>query len=132
MTQEEFNRRLEEKRAREAEIASSFAAAPDGKIETLLREFLACKYLLDPEDLDTDDLVALGEKSTAKIAGFQKAGLEFKEKSAGCTTASSGVIKKVLLAMAVGKLIEKKLDPDVVAEATTISDLTELIIQTRG
>ncbi len=132
MNQEEFGRRLAAKKAKEAEISASFATAPDDQILELLYEFIACKYLLDPEDMSTDDLIALGERSTAKIAGFQKDGLEFREKSAGCTTASSGVIKKVLLAIAVGTCIGARLDPDRVAAAETVPQLAELIVHTRA
>ena len=131
MTQEEFNLALEEKKAREATVAASFADAPDSEIQGLLYEFLCCKYLLRPEEIETDNLMRLGEQSTAKIAGIRKTGLEFKEKSAGCTTASSGLIKKVLLAMAVGKCVGVKLNPDAVAEAETVPQLAELIIKTR-
>ncbi len=131
MTQAEFDQALAAKRQREAALAASFATVPDEGMEALLREFLCCKYFLEPEELTTDDLVALGDASTAKMAGFRRAGIAFQEKSAGCTTASSGVIKKVLLAMAVGKLIGHKLDPDAVAETETVAQLAALIVKTR-
>ena len=131
MTHEEFNLRLENNKAKEAVIAASFANAPDDRILELLYEFISCKYFLEPENMTTDNIVRLGEISTAVLAGYQKAGLEFREKSAGCTTASSGVIKKVLLAMAIGKLIGAKLDPDAVAMVDTVSQLAELVIKTR-
>ena len=132
MTQETFNRMLEEKRQREGDITSALPSAPDDQIEPLLRDFISCKYFLEPEEMDTNDLIVLGERSTAKMAGLKNAGIEFKEKSAGCTTASSGIIKKVLLAMAVGKLIGAKLDPDAVAETETIGELASLVCRTRG
>ncbi len=131
MTQEEFNLRLEENKRKEAAIAASLPLAGDDEIPELLQEFIACKYFLDPEDFTTEELLPLGEKSTAKMAGFQKKGIQFKEKSAGCTTASSGIIKKILLAMAIGKIIGIKLNPDDVAEAETISQLAEMIIKAR-
>ena len=131
MTQAEFDRALAAKKAEEEAVASAFASAPDDEIEALLREFIACKYFLEPEDMQTDDLIALGNSSTEKLAGCKKSGLQFEEKSAGCTTASSGVIRKVLLAITVGKLIGARLDPDAVAMTETIPQLAELIIQTR-
>ncbi len=79
--------------AGEVDLASSFVTAPDVEIEALLWDFLCCKYFLDPEDLNTDNLVALGDMSTAKMAGFQKAGIVFQEKSAGCTIASPRVLQ---------------------------------------
>ena len=78
------------------------------RYRVFLLEFLCCKYLLHPEEIRSENLIQLGEQSTAKIAGIQSSGIEFREKSAGCTTASSGVIKKILLAMAVGKCIGVK------------------------
>lgn len=131
MTQAEFNQALIDKKAREEAIASSFAIATDEEIPELLREYLCCKYLLMPEEIDTDNLIKLGEKSTAKIAGIKSSGIEFREKSAGCTTASSGVIKKILLAMAVSKCIGIKINPDEVAQAETLPQMADLIIRMR-
>lgn len=132
MTQDEFNRILREKKTREEAIASSLANVPDQEIEHLLREYISCKYLLPVEEMTDDDLIRLGEKSTAYIAGILKQGIEFREKSAGCTTASSGVIKKSLLAIRLGQLIGKKLDPDAIAMTETVPQLAELIIRTRN
>ncbi len=131
MTREEFLRALEEKRCKEAELTSALAAASDAQMEPLLRQYLCCKYFLRPEELTTDNLIALGEKSTAKVAGLQRSGLDFPEKSAGCTTASSGVIKKTLLALALGRILGLTLDPDEAAEADTIGDLADLAVKTR-
>ena len=84
MTQAEFNQALAEKKAREEAIASSFAGAPDEEIPGLLLEFLCCKYLLHPGKFvvrRTDSVV--GEQSTAKIAGIQNSGIEFRENPLG-------------------------------------------------
>ena len=79
MTQAEFNQALAEKKAREEAIASSLAGAPDEEIPGLLLEFLCCKYLLHPEEIRSENLIQLGEQSTAKIAGIQSSGIEFRE-----------------------------------------------------
>lgn len=131
MTQEEFNLKLQENKVREAAIAASLMKDSDEEVLKLLYGYISCKYFLEDFELDTENLVELGEKSTAKMAGLQKSGLAFREKSAGCTTASSGVIKKILLAMAVGKCIGKKLDPDQVAATETVAQLADLVIKTR-
>lgn len=131
MTQAEFEAALERNHKRIGEITASLPTAADHEIEPLLREFLCCKYFLEPEELTTEDLLALGEYSTAKMAGYANQGINFVEKSAGCTTASSGTIKKILLAMAIGKILKLRLDPDTVAAVDTISDLAELIIKVR-
>lgn len=131
MTQQEFDDLLAAKKEKEAVLAASFSQVEDTQIDQILREFICCKYFLEPEEMATEDLVALGNYSTAKMAGLKDSGISFKEKSAGCTTAPSGVIKKVLLAMAIGRLIGVKLNPDHVADVTTISQMRDLIIETR-
>lgn len=131
MTQEAFDLQLRENKVREAAIAVSLAEAADEEVLGLLYGYISCKYFLEKSEMDTYNLLELGEASTAKMAGLQRAGLAFREKSAGCTTAPSGVIKKILLAMAVGKCIGKKLDPDQVAAAETVSQLADLVIKAR-
>ena len=131
MTQAEFEDALEKNHRRIAEITKAIPTATDAEIEPLLTEFLCCKYFLEPEELTTDKLLALGEYSTAKMAGYANQGIKFVEKSAGCTTASSGTIKKILLAMAIGKIMGIQLEPNAVARVDTISQLAALIIAGR-
>ncbi len=131
MTQQEFTALLAQNRARAEAIASALAAAPAEQVEPLVREFLACKYFLTADEMDTDDLIRLGERSTEKLANLQKGGLHYADKNAGCTTAGSSTIKKVLLAMALGKAVGRKLDADAVACAETIPQLSALLLQTR-
>lgn len=131
MTQEEFEQGLARRKARAEEVAAALTGAPAARMEGLLREYIACRYFLDAEEMTTDRLVDLGEQSTAKMAGWKRAGLQFAETSAGCTAASSGVIKKMLLAIALGRIIGISLDPDAVAAADTIGQLAALAAATR-
>ena len=93
----------------------------------MLREYIGCRYFLTQEEMTTDDLIALGDLSTEKLARLQRGGLQYADKNAGCTTAGSSTIKKELLAMALGKAIGMSLDADDVAYARTISDLAVLV-----
>ena len=131
MTQQEFNAWLEQNRARTEAIASALPTAPDSEVATLVREFISCKYFLSDEEMDTENLIQLGDKSTEKMENLKKGGLEYADKNAGCTTAGSSTIKKVLLAMALGKIIGHRLNADAVAYAETIPQLVQLIIDTR-
>lgn len=132
MTQQEFIALLEENRARAEAIASALPGAPAEQLEQLVREYIGCKYFLTEAEMDTDDLIRLGDRSSEKLANLQKGGLRYADKNAGCTTAGSSTIKKVLLAMALGKAIGRKLDADKVAYAETISQLARLLDETRN
>ena len=131
MTQQEFTAALAENRTRAKEIAAALPRASDEETEALVREFISCKYFLTDEEMVTDDLIQLGDRSTEKLADLQKGGLRYADKNAGCTTAGSSTIKKVLLAMALGKAVGRKLDADAVACAETIPQLSALLLQTR-
>lgn len=132
MTQQEFTAALAENRTRAEEIAAALPGASDEETEALVREFISCKYFLTAEEMVTDDLIRLGDRSTEKLADLQKGGLRYADKNAGCTTAGSSTIKKVLLAMALGKAIGTKLDADDVAYAETIPQLARLVIRVRA
>ncbi len=127
MTQEKFTRLLAQNRARADAIASALASASPDALCPMLREYIGCRYFLTQEEMTTDDLIALGDLSTEKLARLQRGGLQYADKNAGCTTAGSSTIKKVLLAMSLGKAIGMSLDADDVAYARTISDLAVLV-----
>ena len=132
MTQQEFTAALARNRARAEDIAAALPTAPDEDMEALIRGFISCKYFLTTKEMDTDDLIRLGDRSTEKLADLQKGGLRYADKNAGCTTAGSSTIKKVLLAMALGKAIGAKLNADDVAYAETIPQLARLVVRVRA
>lgn len=132
MTQAEFNQSISEMKHRADEIALAIPSAGEEDLVPLVWEYVRCKYLLTPEEMTTDNLSVLGRISTEKLIGIRNSGIEYKDKAAGCTSASSDVIKKILLAMALGRILETKLNPDDVANVVTINDLVELLLQTKG
>lgn len=131
MTQQEFTAQLAQNKARAKEISDALPAAPEASLPELIREFIACKYFLAPEEMTTDHLLQLGDLSTEKMANLKKGGLQYADKNAGCTTAGSSTIKKVLLAMALGKAIHRHLDADSVAYAETVPQLVQIISDAR-
>lgn len=74
MTQQEFTAALAENRTRAEEIAAALPRASDEETEALVREFISCKYFLTAEEMLTDDLIQLGDRSTEKLADLQKGG----------------------------------------------------------
>lgn len=127
MTQKEFDKALENSKIEAEAIVSALSVAAPNDMEPLVRRFIACKYFLTPEEMTTDQLLPLGEYSTAKLIGLRNKGLQFAEKNSGCTSASSGVIKKVLLVMALGRIFGITLDPDKVSMVDTIPQLVKLL-----
>lgn len=131
MTQQEFTVQLVQNKARANEISNALSTAPEDSLPDLIREFIACKYFLTPQEMTTDHLLQLGDMSTEKMANLKKGGLQYADKNAGCTTAGSSTIKKVLLAMALGKAIHRHLNADSVAYAETIPQLAQIISDAR-
>ncbi len=131
MTQQEFTVQLAQNKLRAKEISDALSSAPEASLVELVREYIACKYFLTPEEMVTDNLLELGDLSTEKMANLKKGGLQYADKNAGCTTAGSSTIKKVLLAMALGKAIHRHLDADCVAYAETIPQLAQIIADAR-
>ena len=129
MTLEEFTHRLEENRSNaDAHAAAILSEGPDSRHLALhLREYVRCKYFLEPDDMTTEDIILLGNRGTERLADLRRSGLEFRDTSAGCTSVSSAVAKKALLILSLGKALGVSFDPDQVAEAATLSDIASLL-----
>jgi len=97
------------------------------EVKAHLAGFLAEKYFLTPEEMTTEDILVLGDISTAKLAEIKKSGVDFKDTSVGCTSVASNATKKALLVLTLGKLLGVTFDPDRVAEATDLTALAELV-----
>lgn len=131
MTLEEFAARLKENQARAVEYVAELRGS-GGDVDAarrLLRSYVGCKYFLYEDEISSDNLIKLGELSTEKLARLQRGGLEYADKSVGCTSVASSVTKKILLVMSLQKALGVRFDPDEVAETATLSNLTELVIK---
>ena len=129
MTLEEFTHRLDENRSNaEVHAAESLREGPDSQYLALhLREYVRCKFFLEPEDMTTEDILLLGNRGTERLANLRRSGLDFRDTSAGCTSVASAVTKKALLILSLGKALGVSFDPDQVAEAATLSDIASLL-----
>jgi len=132
MTTEEFTIRLQENQEKaKAHIIAILTGPQDFETVYLhLRAYVACKYFLEGAEMETDNLIKLGDISTEKLAELRRGGLEYADKSVGCTSVASSVTKKILLVLSLRKfLTDVTFDPDTVAETATVSDLAQLILQ---
>lgn len=128
MTPEEYKAKAAENKRRSAQYAESILSASDEEdIYPLLRGFIGCRYFLDPPEMTSDDLLQLGDLSTEKLAGLRRGGLEFEDRSVGCTSVASSITKKALLVLTLGKTLHIDIDPDDAAEAATVKQLAGLI-----
>lgn len=131
MTAEEYKCRVADNKRRSEFCAEAMLSADEESIYPLLREFIACRYFLDESDMTSDDLIALGNRSTEKLAGLRRGGLETADRSVGCTSAPSAVTKKALLILTLGRLLDIRFDPNEAANASTVAELAALIVQNR-
>ncbi len=108
----------------------AIAPAASGQVKTaadvlpLLREYVRIKYRLEPEDMDADELEALGRRSVARIAALGETG---SDTSPHCGSASSATHKKILLVLALGRDLSISIPPMESAETETLTALSECI-----
>ncbi len=129
MTQEEFNERLKQNRHMAAAHAAAVLENPRDfqSVYRHTRGYLFCKYFLDEAETDEDDIIRLGNLGSEKLANLRKGGLEFVDKSVGCTSVASSVTKKALLVLSLGKALGLQFDPDRIAETLTVTQWAQLI-----
>lgn len=128
MTSEEYKAKTSENKHRSALYAELILSASDeDDLYLLLRGFIGCRYFLDPPEMTSDDLLQLGDLSTEKLAGLRRGGLEFEDRSVGCTSVASSMAKKALLVLTLGKTLHIDIDPDDAASAATVKQLAGLI-----
>lgn len=129
MTLEEFNAAQRENQADAAAHAAAILACPEDlrQVQEHLTGYVGCKYFLLPREMESENLIELGNAGTEKLANLRKGGLDFADKSVGCTSVASSVTKKALLVLSLGKALGLRFDPDEIAETTDIPGLALLI-----
>ncbi len=87
-----------------------------------LRRYILKKFLLSEREAVSDDLDELSKISLQKQADLPLEAVE--EEARDCTGATTVMVKKALLYMAVQKDFEVALDPTMLAKTKTILELT--------
>lgn len=113
--------RAAEIRARRAE---GFAA-----VDPLVRAYVREKFLLEEGECPGDLLLDWADCSLRKILRLKKEGRLTGDISRGCSGASSVITKKVLLMKAAQEDFGLRLSPQEAAAISTVSQLTEAILQ---
>lgn len=92
-----------------------------------LSEFIRCKYLLKCEDMTTDNFTELTQISMSKSMKVSKELVEEFDLAKSCDGVSSLMAKKVLLFMAIQRLLGISLPADKIAEADTLRDISDAV-----
>lgn len=91
-----------------------------------LRLYLQCRFVLEEEDLATDDLTALASKSIERL--LQRYGNEgLKDLSSGCMGESSAVTKRILFVMTLRRKLGIAKDVEGFGAASTIDQLADAV-----
>ena len=98
----------------------------------ILRAYILDRYMLPPEEGESDELLALAEASLRRYVRLVREGAVEKDPSRQCSTASSVIVKKVLLMKAIQRDFGVCFTPAQSAELTTVSALAAEIAAQRG
>ena len=93
-----------------------------------LKEFVRLKFLLDSSERE-DDLMALAIMSTGRIIELTEGNTAFLDKSAGCTSADTPTVKKILLLFTIRDAFNIPLNFEKSPDIATISDLADEILR---
>ncbi len=107
------------------EILEVKEGAPE-RIAEPLRRYIQVKYMLERDDMDTEDIIELGKRSLERVKerGNIVIGMDV---SPHCGSAGSSVHKKVLLLISLNKALAISLTPKERAKCDSVQDLAALI-----
>lgn len=119
-----------------AALPARLAQLPELTAEALrpiLLDYIRERFLLRPEDCGSDELMELSEASLRRYIQLFRAGAIDRDSASQCSTASSTVVKKVLLMKAVQDDFGVRFTPAQSAGLTTVTALArEIVRQKRG
>lgn len=114
------------KRADECIEAIAVSRGDRSFVREQLRSYLQCRFVLEEEDLVTDDLTALASKSIERL--LQRYGNEgLKDLSSGCMGESSAVTKRILFVMTLRRKLGIAKDVEGFGAASTIDQLADAV-----
>ena len=108
-------------------IKAIIAASDDiDSVHRELRFYLQCRFILDDEDMDTDDLKELADRSISRmLAKHQNEDLD--DLSSGCMGESSATTKKILFMMTLRRKLDVDVDAERLGSALTVRQLAEIV-----
>ena len=90
----------------------------------LFRRYLCGKFMLEPEDLDTDDFYRICQYSVEKASHYPPGSIDAAEFASKCGGATTATNKQVLFIMALRRELHV---PITVEEAVSVDLLSQLI-----
>ena len=131
----EILRRIRESAQQSGEISASLGSLrvwTTDAVRPILTDYIRERFLLEAEDVRSDNIMELSEAGLRRYIELFRAGKITKEKARQCSTASSVIVKKVLLMKAIQDDFGIRLTPARSAEITTITELVEEVVRQRG
>lgn len=130
---------LKEELLRAKGQAAAFAAALSGggvmdraQFSALFRAYLCAKFMLEPDEIQTDDFYAICQLSAEKAARFPKGALDAAELASKCGGATTAMNKKVLFLMALKRELNIDISPEEGAAVDRLSQLVALVYEKCG
>lgn len=124
--------RLRSAAQQSAALPARLAQLPELTEKTLypiLLDYIRERFLLRAEDCGSDELIELAEASLRRYIQLRRAGLIDKKPASQCSTASSTVVKKVLLMKAVQDDFGVRFTPAQSAGISTVTALAQEIVR---
>lgn len=128
----EILRRVRQSAQSSGQLPTQLDRLPELTVETvhpILLDYIRERFLLRPEDCGSDKLMELSEASLRRYIQLYRSGKIDKDASRACSTASSTVVKKVLLMKAIQTDFGVSFTPAQSAELTTVTALAEEIVR---
>lgn len=97
------------------------------QFDEAVHEYMRCKFLLEPAECTTDDLLDLSEISIQKMLLENDRSVKLSQASATCTDQSSTDVKKVLLSLSLQRALGISLSPEESARTETVSQLASTL-----
>ncbi len=123
---------------RAKEQSQTLAAALTGggareraRFDELFRDYLCAKFMLRPEEIQTDDFYAICQLSVEKASQLPKGALDAAEFASKCGGATTAMNKKVLFLMAMKQELNIDITPEEGAAVDRLSQLVDLAYGTR-
>ncbi len=92
-----------------------------------VKEYLMCKFFLEPEEYLTENILDLAEISIEKLLRINDKSVKLAQASTTCTNQSSTDVKKVLLSLTLQRGLGVKMTPDESAELETVTQFASAL-----